>query len=385
MNKVKDAMKKNTMLFVLVIVTILFQVLITVNGKGSMFAPTNVSNLIMQNSYVVIMATGMLLCILTGGNIDLSVGSIVALVGAVTGILIVNMHMNIYVAIILSLLVGLAIGVWQGFWIAYMNIPPFLVTLSGMLIWRGLATVLLNGTTISPFPDNYLKYFTSYIPSSGNVLMVSIVIGIVVCIVMFAVSLYGQAKKRKKGYETGNTTMLIIKLVIISAVILAVCYLLGKNKGIPVVLILLAIVVLIYNYLTTRTVPGRHLYALGGNAKATQLSGIDTRRIMFGAYVNMAFLAAVAALVCVARFNSAAPSAGTNYEMDAIGACFIGGASAYGGTGTVGGAVIGAIFMGILNNGMSILGIDANWQKMIKGLVLLFAVVFDVVSKKRSK
>ncbi|MBM6828440.1 sugar ABC transporter permease [Anaerotignum lactatifermentans] len=385
MNKVKEAMKKNTMLFVLVIVTILFQVLITINGKGSMFAPTNVSNLIMQNSYVVIMATGMLLCILTGGNIDLSVGSIVALVGAVTGILIVNMHMNIYVAIILSLLVGLAIGIWQGFWIAYMNIPPFLVTLSGMLIWRGLATVLLNGTTISPFPDNYLKYFTSYIPSSGNVFVVSIVIGIVVCVIMFAVSLYSQAKKRKKGYETGNTTMLVIKLAIISVVILAVCYLLGKNKGIPVVLILLAVVVLIYNYLTTRTVPGRHLYALGGNAKATQLSGIDTRRIMFGAYVNMAFLAAVAALVCVARFNSAAPSAGTNYEMDAIGACFIGGASAYGGTGTVGGAVIGAIFMGILNNGMSILGIDANWQKMIKGLVLLFAVVFDVVSKKRSK
>ena len=385
MNKVKEAMKKNTMLFVLVIVTILFQVLITINGKGSMLAPTNVSNLIMQNSYVVIMATGMLLCILTGGNIDLSVGSIVALVGAVTGILIVNMHMNIYVAIILSLLVGLAIGIWQGFWIAYMNIPPFLVTLSGMLIWRGLATVLLNGTTISPFPDNYLKYFTSYIPSSGNVFVVSIVIGIVACVVMFAVSLYSQAKKRRKGYETGNTTMLIIKLAIISVVILAVCYLLGKNKGIPVVLILLAVVVLIYNYLTTRTVPGRHLYALGGNAKATQLSGIDTRRIMFGAYVNMAFLAAVAALVRVARFNSAAPSAGTNYEMDAIGACFIGGASAYGGTGTVGGAVIGAIFMGILNNGMSILGIDANWQKMIKGLVLLFAVVFDVVSKKRSK
>jgi hypothetical protein len=202
---------------------------------------------------------------------------------------------------------------------------------------------------------------------------------------MFAISLYAQAKKRRKGYETGNTTMLIIKLAIIAVVMMAACYLLGKNKGIPVVLILLAIVVLVYDYLTTRTVPGRHLYALGGNAKATQLSGIDTRKIMFGAYVNMAFLSAIAALVCVARFNSAAPSAGTNYEMDAIGACFIGGASAYGGTGTVGGAVIGAIFMGILNNGMSILGIDANWQKMIKGLVLLFAVVFDVVSKKRSK
>lgn len=387
MDKVKAALKKNTMLFVLIVVTILFQIMITASGKGSMFAPTNVSNLIMQNSYVVILATGMLLCILTGGNIDLSVGSIVALVGAVSGILIVNMHVNIYVAMLACLAVGLLIGIWQGFWIAYMNIPPFLVTLSGMLVWRGLATVLLNGTTISPYPDNYLKYFTSYIPSgeSANVLVVSLVIGAVCCIAMFAISLYSQAKKRKKGYETGNTTMLIIKLAIISAVIMVVCYLLGKNKGIPIVLVLLAIVVLVYDYLTTRTVPGRHLYALGGNAKATQLSGIDTRHIMFGAYVNMAFLSAVAALVCVARFNSAAPSAGTNYEMDAIGACFIGGASAYGGTGTVGGAVIGAIFMGILNNGMSIMGIDANWQKMIKGLVLLFAVVFDVMSKKRAK
>ena len=387
MDKVKAALKKNTMLFVLIVVTILFQIMITASGKGSMFAPTNVSNLIMQNSYVVILATGMLLCILTGGNIDLSVGSIVALVGAVSGILIVNMHVNIYVAMLACLAVGLLIGVWQGFWIAYMNIPPFLVTLSGMLVWRGLATVLLNGTTISPYPDNYLKYFTSYIPSgeSANVLVVSLVIGAVCCIAMFAISLYSQAKKRRKGYETGNTTMLIIKLAVISAVIMVVCYLLGKNKGIPIVLVLLAVVVLVYDYLTTRTVPGRHLYALGGNAKATQLSGIDTRHIMFGAYVNMAFLSAVAALVCVARFNSAAPSAGTNYEMDAIGACFIGGASAYGGTGTVGGAVIGAIFMGILNNGMSIMGIDANWQKMIKGLVLLFAVVFDVMSKKRAK
>mgnify|MGYP005853822261 CR=1 FL=1 len=387
MNKVKAAMKKNTMLFVLVIVTVLFQILITINGKGSMFAPTNVSNLIMQNSYVVILATGMLLCILTGGNIDLSVGSIVALVGAVSGILIVNMHVNIYVAMIACLLVGLAIGVWQGFWIAYMNIPPFLVTLSGMLVWRGLATVLLNGTTISPYPDNYLKYFTSYISGSdaNSTLIISLVIGAVCCVVMFAISLYAQAKKRRKGYETGNTTMLIIKLAIIAVVMMAACYLLGKNKGIPVVLILLAIVVLVYDYLTTRTVPGRHLYALGGNAKATQLSGIDTRKIMFGAYVNMAFLSAVAALVCVARFNSAAPSAGTNYEMDAIGACFIGGASAYGGTGTVPGVIVGAVLMGVINLGMSLMGVDQNMQKVVKGLVLLAAVIFDVVSKRGGK
>ena len=223
-----------------------------------------------------------------------------------------------------------------------------------------------------------------YKRQANSTLIISLVIGAVCCVVMFAISLYAQAKKRRKGYETGNTTMLIIKLAIIVVVIMAACYLMGKNKGIPVVLILLPIVVLVYDYLTTRTVPGRHLYALGGNAKATQLSGIDTRKIMFGAYVNMAFLSALAALVCVARFNSAAPSAGTNYEMDAIGACFIGGASAYGGSGTVGGVVIGALLLGVINMGMSIMGIGDSWQYVVKGAVLLIAVVFDVLSNRKN-
>lgn len=387
MSNVRETLKKNTMLLALAVVMLLFQALISAAGKGSLFAPSNITNLISQNSYVVILATGMLLCILTGGNIDLSVGSIVALVGALTGTLIVEMKVNIYVSILIALLVGVAIGAWQGFWIAYIRIPAFIVTLAGMLLWRGLAVIVLDGLTISPFPEHYLKYFNSFVPATDNkntIFTVTLIIGVLVCLIFLAAQLTGRTKKIKKGYEVEGAVAFWVRAVVVCAVVLALSWLLGQNKGIPVILILLAVIVLAYSYFTSKTVPGRHLYAMGGNEKAARLSGIDTNRTLFFAYVNMAFLSAVAALVCVARFNSAAPAAGNSYELDAIGACFIGGASAYGGTGTVGGAVIGAIFMGVLNNGMSILGIDANWQKAVKGLVLLAAVIFDVLSKKRT-
>ncbi len=385
---IKNILKKNTMLIALIFIMVLFQVMIGVSAKGSLFNPANISNLISQNAYVVIIASGMLLCILTGGNIDLSVGSIVCLVGAVSGTLIVSMHMNIYLAIILSLLVGLSIGAWQGFWIAYVRIPPFIVTLAGMLLWRGIAMIILNGLTISPFPDDYLNYFTSFLP--GNVepitiFAVTITVAAVACALFITLQIFDRINKKRKGYDVESVGMMIVKFVLISGAVMLVAWYLAQHKGIPVVLILLAFIVIAYSYFTKNTVPGRHLYALGGNEKATKLSGIDTNKVLFGAYANMGFLSAVAALVCVARFNSAFPAAGTNYELDAIGACFIGGASAYGGTGTVGGAIVGAIFMGVLNNGMSILGIDANWQKAVKGIVLLAAVVFDILSQKRSK
>lgn len=388
MTNVKETLKKNTMLLALIVVMLLFQALIVGADKGSLFAPANITNLISQNSYVVILATGMLLCILTGGNIDLSIGSVVALVGAVAGVLIVNMKANIYLAIVVGLLVGTAIGAWQGFWIAYVRIPAFIVTLAGMMLWRGVALITLDGLTISPFPENYLVYFTSFLPDTDNkstVLLSTLAVGAVVCIIFAGMQIMGRVQKNRKRYEVEGMGMFAGRLTVICVVVLALSFLLGKHKGIPVVLALLAVIVLVYGYYTSRTVPGRHLYAMGGNEKAAKLSGINTNKVLFLAYTNMGFLSAVAALVCVARFNSAAPSAGTSYEMDAIGACYIGGASAYGGTGTVGGAVIGAIFMGVLNNGMSILGIDANWQKVVKGLVLLAAVIFDVLSKKRSK
>lgn len=393
---VKKILKNNTMFIALIVIMVMFQILIVATDNGSLFAPSNITNIINQNAYVVILATGMLLCILTGGNIDLSVGSIVALVGAIAGTLIVNLHCNIYVAIMLCLLVGIAIGAWHGMWIAFIHIPPFIVTLAGMLLWRGVALIVLNGLTISPMPDNYLNLFASYLPNiSQNMadnnpeaavaltFSVTMVIAVLCCIALWISQFVQRASKRRKGYDVQPIFLFIAKLVLFTAVIIAVATFLGKDKGLPVILIIVAVIVAIYAYYTQNTVQGRYLYALGGNAKAAQLSGVNTDHVMFFAYTNMGFLSAVAALVCVARFNSAAPTAGTNYEMDAIGSCFIGGASAYGGTGTVSGAVIGAIFMGVLNNGMSILGIDSNWQKAVKGLVLLLAVLFDVVSKKR--
>ncbi|GMO47635.1 MAG: sugar ABC transporter permease [Treponemataceae bacterium] len=385
---IKNTLKQNTMLIALVLVMLLFEFFIRSADRGSLFSPGNITNLINQNAYVVVLATGMLLCILTGGNIDLSVGSIVALVGAIAGTMIVTAHLNIYLTIIVCLLAGLAIGAWQGFWIAYIRIPPFIVTLAGMLLWRGVANIVLNGLTLSPFPPNYLVYFNSFIPGGANpavVSVVSVVIGVVILAVYIALEVLGRVKKMKKKYETTPFAAWIAKLVIITAVVLALSFLLGSNKGIPAILILIGVVVVAYAYFTSKTVPGRYLYAIGGNEKAAKMSGVNTNKMLFFAYANMGFLAGLTALMCVARFNSAAPSAGNNYELDAIASCFIGGASAYGGTGTVSGAVIGAIFMGVLNQGMSIVGIDANWQRAVKGLVLLAAVVFDIVSKQKKK
>jgi len=385
---IKRILKNNTMLIALIAVMVLFQILIVATDNGSLFNPSNITNIINQNAYVVILATGMLLCILTGGNIDLSVGSVVAFVGAIAGTLIVNMHWNIYAAIAVSLVVGILIGAWHGMWIAYVHIPPFIVTLAGMLLWRGAALIVLNGLTISPLPDKYLALFASYLPAGSQeeqtpIFALSMIAAVVCCAAYIIGECMSRASKKRKGYETSPVGLFITRIILFCAVLITVGAMLGQDKGLPVVLILVAVIVAIYAYYTQNTIPGRYLYALGGNAKAAQLSGVNTDKVMFFAYTNMGFLSAVAALVCVARFNSAAPTAGTNYEMDAIGSCFIGGASAYGGTGTVSGAVIGAIFMGVLNNGMSILGIDSNWQKAVKGLVLLLAVLFDVVSKRR--
>ena len=413
---VLNFLKSNTMLIALVAVMILFELMMGIKtGEGfnlfgmSLFNPSNITNIINQNAYVVILAAGMLLCILTGGNIDLSVGSIVCLVGAVAGTMIVNHGCNIYLTIVVCLFVGTLIGAWHAFWIAYVHIPPFICTLSGMLLWRGVSLIILNGLTISPFPDNYLRLFSSYIGQAekttqimgtqydfaGNpfedviwefsktTLGLTLLLGLLCCVIMIIAQVFGRISKQKKGYAVQPFVPFLVKQIFVSIVIMAVAALLGLHNGFPVILILLAIVVACYSYYTQNTVPGRYLYAIGGNAKAAKLSGVNTEKVMFFAYTNMGFLSALAALVCVARFNSAAPTAGQNYEMDAIGSCFIGGASAYGGTGTVSGAVIGAIFMGVLNNGMSILGVDSNWQKAVKGLVLLLAVIFDVVSKQR--
>ncbi len=386
MSSIIEILKRNSLLLALVAVMIFFEITIRATGHGSMFSPSNFTNIISQNSYVIILAVGMLFCIIGCGNVDLSVGSIVALVGAIAGVMMVNWETNVYLAIATCLIVGILIGAWQGFWIAYVRIPAFIVTLAGMMLFRGMALLVLDGLTISPFPPEYLRYFTSFIPKArSGAFSLTMVVTIILCAIYLGFSIYSRLNKIKKNYQVEDKTTFIFTLVVVIGALLGSGFLLASNKGIPVILILLTVIVLVYSFFANRTVAGRRLYALGGNEKAAKLSGVNTNFMLFFTYVNMGFLAAVAALVCVARFNSAAPTAGNGYELDAIGACFIGGASAYGGVGTVAGAVIGAVFMGVLNNGMSILGIDANWQRTVKGLVLLFAVVIDVLSKKRVK
>ena len=401
-NNFKSFFKGNTMIVILVGVMMLFEVLIRISGHGSMFAPANITNIIRQNAYVAILATGMLLCILTGGNIDLSVGSVVALVGALAGVFIVNLKMPIGLAICLCLVLGTLIGAFHGFFIAYVHIPPFITTLAGMLLWRGVATIVLDGKPIAPFPQKYLRLFENFIPNPSDAtiekfgeleifdeyvdkytFMITLIISLICVLAYIALEIISRRKKIKNNYTVSSKSSFITKLCILSIVILILGQFLARDRGLPVVLILLAVIVAAYSYFTQNTVPGRYLYAIGGNAKAAKLSGVNTDNVMFFAYTNMGFISAVAALVTIARLNSAQPTAGQNYEMDAIASCFIGGASAYGGTGKVSGAVVGAIFMGVLNNGMSILGVDMNWQRAVKGLVLLLAVIFDVISKKK--
>ncbi len=384
MNKtfVVEGFKKYTMIIALVVVVIFF----SVQTNGSLLLPQNINNLIAQNAYVFILATGMLLCILTGGNIDLSVGSVVCLTGAIGGKLMVEQGLNPFLAIVVMLLVGMAIGVWQGFWIANIRIPPFIVTLAGMLIFRGLSNVVLGGMTMAPMPSNFLILFNSHIPniSNSSINITAIIIGIIGVVVYIFSWFSTRNTRRKRGYKVEKLGVELIKVILISSVILIIVYELSTYKGIPAVLLWVIGVVVIFGYITNKTVIGRHLYAVGGNEQAAKLSGINTNRVYFMSYVNMGILAAIAGMVTVARLNSANPTAGNMYELDAIGACFIGGASAYGGRGTVSGVIIGATLMGVINLGMSLMGVDANWQKVVKGGVLLAAVIFDVVSKKRS-
>ena len=368
--KVLNWLQKNTMVLILVLVFAFF----AWQTGGKILNPQNITNLISQNAYVFILATGMLLCILTGGNIDLSVGSVVCFTGAI-GALLMAGGMNMWLAVVIMLAIGLAIGAFQAYWIAYVRVPPFITTLAGMLIFRGLSNVALNGRTQS----------TCYIPDpfGGEGLNVlCLIVGVAVCVVYLAMVFRNRINRVKKGYEVKPLTAVVLRSVVIVAAIMFFTISLSRYKGIPTALLWVALVICVYAYITSKTAIGRHLYAVGGNEKATKLSGINTKKVYFFAYANMGFLAALAGVLTIARMASAQPTYGDGYEMDAIGACFIGGASAYGGVGTVPGVIVGAVLMGVINLGMSVMGIDQNFQKVVKGGVLLAAVVFDVLSKR---
>lgn len=391
MNKKKfnvlDFVQKYTMVIVLGLVLVFFSIM----TYGDILLPMNVNNLIAQNAYVFILATGMLLCILTGGNIDLSVGSIICFVGAVGAKIMTTSGLPLPIVIIVLFVVGTLIGAWQAFWIAYVRIPPFIVTLSGMLIFRGLSNVVLNGYTISLTDyKSFCRVFgggaNCYIPDIiGNNpdFNITCLIVTVLAIVLYAgLTIYNRRKRLAREYEVEGAVSWTTKLVLICGAIFAVGFQLARFKGIPSVLLILIGVILIYTYITSNTTTGRYFYAVGGNEKATTLSGINTNKVYFLAYANMGLLSALAGMVTMARLSSASPTAGQSYEMDAIASCFIGGASAYGGIGTVPGVIIGATLMGVINLGMNCIGVDQNWQQVVKGGVLLAAVIFDVVSKR---
>ncbi len=384
---VSTILRKYTMIIALVLVVIFFQVA----TEGKILFPQNINNLISQNAYVFVLATGMLLCILTGGNIDLSVGSVVCFAGAV-GAMMMDKNINIWAATITMLIIGLLIGMWQGFWIAYIKVPPFIATLAGMYAFRGLSNVVLQGMTVSLKSETFIKVFGGgadcYVPDffgGEGFNMTCMAAGCIAVILLVAMQLKNRINNKSRGYETAPLGGTVVRLALISAVILWLSYKLSSYKGIPAALVWILLVLLIYGYLTTKTRIGRYLFAVGGNEKATRLSGINTKKVYFIAYANMGFLAALAGILTIARATSSQPTYGQGYEMDAIGACFIGGASAYGGVGSVTGVVVGATLMGVINMGMSIMGIDANYQKVVKGLVLLAAVAFDVLSKREKK
>ena len=384
--KVMNWLQKNTMILILVLVVLFF----TWQTGGKILMPQNITNLIAQNAYVFILATGMLLCILTGGNIDLAVGSVVCFTGAIGAIMMAK-GMNMWVAVAAMLAIGLVIGGLQAFCIAYLHVPPFITTLAGQLIFRGLSNVVLNGrtqtVTVQAFKDIFGGGATCYVPDllGGNgINMLCLVVGIAACVLYVAMTFRTRMNRVKKGYAVDSLLTVLARTAVIVAVVMFVTTKLAQYKGIPSALIWVVVVVAVYAYITSKTRMGRYLYAVGGNEKATKLSGIDTRKVYFFAYTNMGFLAALAGIMTIARMASAQPTYGDSYEMDAISSCFIGGASAYGGVGTVTGVIIGAVLMGVINLGMSVMGIDQNYQKVVKGLVLLAAVIFDVMSKRNN-
>lgn len=383
-SKILGGVQKYTMIIILVLMVLFF----SWQTDGAILNSRNITNLIAQNAYVFILATGMLLCILTGGNIDLSVGSVVCFTGAV-GAVLMDKGVNMWIAVVVMLLIGLAIGAWQAYWIAFVRVPPFIVTLAGMLIFRGLSNVVLDGRTQTVNDDLFLQIFgggaNCYIPDvfgGKGINLLCIAIGLLVCALFVFVVFRNRVVRTKKGYPTEPLYQTIIRTAVIVAVILFITIKLSQYKGLPTAMIWVALVILVYAYITSKTTMGRHLYAVGGNERATKLSGINTNKVYFFAYTNMGLLSALAGILTIARMSSAQPTYGDSYEMDAIGACFIGGASAYGGVGTVPGVIIGAVLMGVINLGMSIMGVDQNFQKVVKGAVLLAAVIFDVVSKR---
>ena len=376
---------KNGIFIALVAVVLLF----TITTNGILLRPQNISNLIVQNGYILVLAIGMVL-VIVAGHIDLSVGSVAAFIGAVSGVFAVNWGLPWWLAIIMSLAVGALVGAWQGFWIAFVGIPAFIVTLAGMLIFRGLALVVLGNSNIGSFPAEYRALGNGFIDFAielgvrSRIDPLTLAVGAIAIVALVIQQIRARRSRISYAQEVEPFGWFIAKIVLVVVGVGLFTYALAVYKGIPVTLIVLAVLVLIYGIIQNRSVFGRHIYAIGGNRHAAELSGIKTRQVDFFLFVNMGVLAALAGLIFTARLNLAGPKAGDGFELEAISASFIGGAAVQGGVGTIGGAIIGGFIIGVLNNGMSIMGIGIEWQQAVKGFVLLLAVAFDVFNKRRA-
>lgn len=372
---------------------------------GTLFKPVNLTNIILQNSYIVVMSLGMLL-VIVAGHIDLSVGSVSGFIGALAAMLMVGWKFppelaflsSPIVAGLICIMVGTIVGGAQGYLIAYHRIPAFIVTLAGMLIFKGLSLAILAGTSVGPFPPEFQLLSAGFIPDVfGQIVLpvaegapkstlhsttLAIAVAGVVGMVFFA--LRGRSRRKARGYENEPFSLFVIKNIVIAALILFFAYMMASYRGLPNVLVIMSILIAVFVFLTKRMTFGRRIYALGGNSKAAALSGIKTERLTFYIFAIMGALAALAGMIYAARLNSATPKAGQGLELDVIASVFIGGASALGGVGQVAGAVIGAFIMGVMNNGMSIMGVNIDWQQMIKGIVLLAAVFFDLYNKNKA-
>ncbi|MCX0242674.1 multiple monosaccharide ABC transporter permease [Streptomyces drozdowiczii] len=379
---VRRNMRQYGMLFALGLIVLLFQVW----TGGDLLLPRNVSNLVLQNSYILILAIGMMIVIISG-HIDLSVGSLMALVGGVGAVLMVEHHVAWPVAVVLTLLLGAVAGALQGFFIAYVGIPSFIVTLAGMLLFRGLTEIFLKGQTLGPFPEGMQRVANGFLPEVGpetNYHNITLLLGLGLAAYVVFQELRDRRRQREFTLETLPTSLFTLKVTALVAAVLVTTLLLASYKGAPVVLLILAVLLVGFGYVMRNAVIGRHVYAIGGNLPAAKLSGVKDRKVTFAVFLNMGMLAALAGLVFAARFNAASPKAGVNFELEAIAAAFIGGASMSGGVGTVLGAIIGGLVLGVLNNGMNLVGVGTDWQQVIKGLVLLAAVGFDVWNKRRA-
>jgi len=377
----KHNFREYGMLISLVAIMAFFQVM----TDGTLMQPLNLTNLVLQNSYIVIMALGMLL-VIVAGYIDLSVGSVCGFIGALAAVLMVNYNWPVVPAALLCLGVGALIGAAQGWFVAFFRIPSFIVTLAGMLVFKGLALALLQGQSVGPFPETFQRLSSGFIPDpfgTEGFRSASLLIGSVAAALLGLSALRGRRNQLRHGMETEPFGLFVLKIVVFAGLLVFFSYMMASYKGLPNVLIVMALLIVAFDFITSRTTLGRRIYALGGNEKAAKLSGVKTERLSFYAFVNMGVLAALAGLIFAARLNTATPKAGQGFELDVIAACFIGGASASGGVGKVMGAVIGAFVMGVMNNGMSIMGIGIDYQQVIKGLVLLSAVFVDVYNKNK--